>query len=171
MDTDNLTPMAYETISRAGDILDVLRNEIGASASGKKTEDDFLRGVRSHLRAIMRSTSRYLDDWNYAETMNVRDFRQGVRALLAHVETTIATPIAQRGKWESEYLAFIHQYTTLHGTPPAEADMQAFFRVSPPTVHQMVLTLESKGFIERTPGQARSIKVRLPAENLPRLTR
>ena len=56
MDTSNLTPMAYETISRAGDVLDVLRSEIGGSASGKKTEDDFLRGVRSHLRAIHRGT-------------------------------------------------------------------------------------------------------------------
>jgi hypothetical protein len=54
MDTDDLTPMAYEVISRAGDVLDVLRSEIGASASGKKTEDEFLRRVCSHLRAILR---------------------------------------------------------------------------------------------------------------------
>jgi hypothetical protein len=33
--------------------------------------------------------------------------------------------------------------------PPAEADMQRHFRVSPPSVHQMVLTIERAGFIRR----------------------
>jgi hypothetical protein len=42
MDTDDLTPMAYETITRAEEVLDVLRSEIGASASDTKSEDDFL---------------------------------------------------------------------------------------------------------------------------------
>lgn len=70
---------------------------------------------------------------------------------------------------QGQYLAFIHQYTTLHGVAPAEADMQRFFEVSPPAVHQMVLTLEKKGFIQRTPGEARSIKVLVPSENLPPL--
>ena len=71
---------------------------------------------------------------------------------------------------QGRYLAFIHQYTTLHGVAPAEHEMQRFFRVSPPSVHQMVLMLEKKGLIQRTPGEARSIKVLVPAEQLPRLT-
>src|SRR5712671_2272384 len=52
---------------------------------------------------------------------------------------------------QGQYLAFIHAYTRLHRRPPAEADMQQYFRVSPPSVHQMVLTLERAGFID---GQA-----------------
>jgi hypothetical protein len=48
MDTDDLTPMAYETIIKAEEVLDVLRSEIGASASDKKGEDDFLR-VSEHI--------------------------------------------------------------------------------------------------------------------------
>ena len=78
-------------------------------------------------------------------------------------------PKARSSALQGRYLAFIHQYTTLHGVPPAEADMQAFFNVSPPSVHQMVLTLEKKGFIRRTPGEGRSIKVLVPAEELPAL--
>jgi hypothetical protein len=70
---------------------------------------------------------------------------------------------------QGRYLAFIHQYTTLHGVPPAEHEMQQFFQVSPPAVHQMILTLERKGLIRRTPGVARSIKVLVPAEQLARL--
>src|SRR4029078_11681044 len=50
-----------------------------------------------------------------------------------------------------QYPAFIHLYTRLHRRPPAEADMQQNFRVSPPSVHQMLLTLEREGFIKRQP--------------------
>jgi repressor LexA len=71
---------------------------------------------------------------------------------------------------QGRYLAFIHHYTTLHGVPPAEHEIQEFFRVSPPTVHQMILTLEKKVLIQRTPGEARSIKVLVPVQQLPRLT-
>jgi DNA-binding MarR family transcriptional regulator len=36
-------------------------------------------------------------------------------------------------------------------------------------VHQMILTLEARGLIERTPGQAWSIQVLIPREELPDL--
>jgi repressor LexA len=51
--------------------------------------------------------------------------------------------------------------------PPAEADMQRHFRVSPPSVHQMVLGLERDGFIRRQPGVARSIDILVPPRELP----
>jgi Mn-dependent DtxR family transcriptional regulator len=50
---------------------------------------------------------------------------------------------------QGQYLAFIHLYTRLHRRPPAETDMQEYFRVSPPSVHQMVLTLEQGGFHQK----------------------
>ena len=75
-------------------------------------------------------------------------------------------PYTQR---QGQYLAFIHSYSTLHGSPPAEADMQRYFKVSPAAVHQMVLTLEKRGFIERRSGQARTIRVLLSPETLPAL--
>jgi repressor LexA len=70
---------------------------------------------------------------------------------------------------QGQYLAFIYYYTKLHGQPPSEADMQRYFRVTPPSVHQMVLTLEANGLIERTPWQARSLRLLLPREQLPDL--
>jgi repressor LexA len=70
---------------------------------------------------------------------------------------------------QGQYLAFIHYYSRINGRPPAEADMQRYFRVSPPSVHQMVLTLEANGFIERTPGQGRSVRLLLAREDLPDL--
>jgi SOS-response transcriptional repressor LexA len=70
---------------------------------------------------------------------------------------------------QGQYLAFIHLYTKLHRQPPAEADMQIYFRVSPPSVHNMILTLESHRLIERTPGKARTIRVLVPPDEIPDL--
>jgi DNA-binding MarR family transcriptional regulator len=70
---------------------------------------------------------------------------------------------------QGQYLAFIHAYTLVIGRPPAEADLQRFFQVTPPSVHQMVLTLERSGLIRRQPGIARSIKVLLDPQALPPL--
>jgi repressor LexA len=70
---------------------------------------------------------------------------------------------------QGQFLAFIHHYTTLHGRPPAEAEMAHFFKVTPPSAHLVILTLERRGLITRTPGEARSIRLKLPSEQLPPL--
>ena len=72
-------------------------------------------------------------------------------------------------KRQGQYLAFIATYTKLNGRPPAEADMQRYFKVTPPVVHQMILALERRCLIARTPGQSRSIEVLVPREQLPAL--
>ena len=70
---------------------------------------------------------------------------------------------------QGQYLAFIDAYTRVNGRPPAEADLQRHFGVSPPSVHQMVLTLERAGLIRRKPGLARSIELLVAPEYLPLL--
>jgi DNA-binding MarR family transcriptional regulator len=70
---------------------------------------------------------------------------------------------------QGQYLAFIHAYTLVNGRPPAEADIMRFFRVTPPSVHQMVLSLEKAGLISRKPGVPRSITVLLERSALPEL--
>jgi DNA-binding MarR family transcriptional regulator len=70
---------------------------------------------------------------------------------------------------QGQYLAFIDAYTLVNGRPPAQIDMQRFFRVTPPTVHQMLLTLENAGLISRQPGVARSIAVLVKRTDLPTL--
>ena len=70
---------------------------------------------------------------------------------------------------QGQYLAFIHAYTLVNGRPPAQADMQRFFQVTPPTVHQMLLTLEKAGLISRHPGAPRSIAVQVDRADLPTL--
>jgi DNA-binding MarR family transcriptional regulator len=68
---------------------------------------------------------------------------------------------------QGQYLAFIDAYTLVNGRPPAQADIQRFFCVTPPTVHQMLLTLEKAGLISRRPGAPRSIAVLVDRAALP----
>jgi DNA-binding MarR family transcriptional regulator len=68
---------------------------------------------------------------------------------------------------QGQYLAFIHAYRQLLGQSPAEADFQRHFRVTPPSVHQMILTLERAGLIRRKPGVARSIELLIDPQHLP----
>ncbi len=70
---------------------------------------------------------------------------------------------------QGQYLAFIHLYTKLNRRAPAETDMQRYFQVAPPTVHQMVVNLERAGLISRQPRKPRSIKIIIPTEQLPEL--
>src|SRR6186997_2968657 len=70
---------------------------------------------------------------------------------------------------QGQYLAFIHLYTRLHRRPPAETDIQEYFRVSPPSVHQMVVTLERQGLIKRKPRTPRSIELIVDPKQLPEL--
>ena len=70
---------------------------------------------------------------------------------------------------QGQYLAYIHLYTRLHRRPPAEADIQQYFQVTPPSVHQMVVTLERAGFIRRQPMVARSIELLVDPKLLPEL--
>jgi len=70
---------------------------------------------------------------------------------------------------QGQYLAFIYTYTLLNKQPPAEADFQRFFEVTPPTVHQMIVELERRGLITRVRGQPRTIRVTVREDELPRL--
>ena len=68
---------------------------------------------------------------------------------------------------QGQYLAFIRANTKVNGRPPAEADMQRHFGVTPPTAHQMVLNLDRARLIERVPGRPRSIRVLVDPDSQP----
>ena len=70
---------------------------------------------------------------------------------------------------QGQYLAFIYYYSKVNGYPPAHADFQRYFEVSPPSVHQMILTLEKLSLIKRKPRTPRSLEVLLAVEQLPLL--
>src|SRR5215813_11828730 len=70
---------------------------------------------------------------------------------------------------QGQYLAFIHAYTLVLGRPPAHTDLQRHFQVTPPSVNQMLITLEREGLIRRQPGVARSIELLIDPGTLPAL--
>ena len=70
---------------------------------------------------------------------------------------------------QGQSLAFIYYYSKVMRQRPAESDFQRYFQVSPPAVHQMVVTLGERGFISRKPGKARTIQLLLSREELPDL--
>ena len=72
-------------------------------------------------------------------------------------------------KLQGQYLAFIVAYTKLNRRPPAEADFQRYFEVTPPSVHNMIITLERRGLIKQALGRPRSIEVLVPLGEVPPL--
>ena len=72
-------------------------------------------------------------------------------------------------KLQGQYLALIVAYVKLNRRAPAEADFQCYFDVTPPSVHNMILTLERRGLIKRTPGRSRSVEVVVPLSEIPPL--
>ena len=72
-------------------------------------------------------------------------------------------------KLQGQYLAFIVPYVKLSRRPTAEVDLQRYFDVTPPSVHNMILTLERRGLIKRTPGRSRSVEVVVSLSEIPPL--
>jgi len=93
----------------------------------------------------------------------------GARGLAARSAAVTLRTVQRYTRKHGQYLAFIYYYTKIHGNAPSEADMRRYFKMSPPTIHQMILSLEKQRYIERTPGRARSIRLLLTKEHLPDL--
>ena len=70
---------------------------------------------------------------------------------------------------QGQFLAYIHLYRKLHGVGPSEVDMVRFFRVSPPSVHGMIVRLEELGLVVRERGVPRSVRVAIPLDEIPDL--
>ncbi len=70
---------------------------------------------------------------------------------------------------QGQYLAFIHYYTKVNGQAPAQADLQRYFQVTPPSVHRMLTQLNEKGLIHKQPGSPRSLALAIPVYQLPPL--
>ena len=83
------------------------------------------------------------------------------------LDRTSPAPTARFTAKQGQYLAFIWAYSQINRRAPAEADLQRYFRVTAPSVHQMLKTLHQSGLIEKQPGVARSIQLLLPPQDLP----
>lgn len=100
---------------------------------------------------------------------HVQNYSQSIISFPKTAARKVEQPKNQYTHKQGQYLAFIYYYTKLNGYPPAEADMQRYFKTTPPAVHGMVVQLEKKGFIEKKPNEPRSIRLLLSREELPDL--
>ena len=100
MDTDYFSDMAYDIIVRAARISDTLKSELGAMSGKYHSEDDWLIGVRKHLRMIIKDPEEYVDYWDLEEAEGVTPdkLKKSVIALCSRVDEVLAIPLNQRGK-------------------------------------------------------------------------
>ena len=98
MDTDDLTPLAHVTLSLCYEACDPLRAEIGATAGGFNTEDEFLQGIAKFMEGILRNPGDYLKSWNLLDEVDQTSFSKKVQRVRDHIAFTLKTPPAERGK-------------------------------------------------------------------------
>jgi hypothetical protein len=146
----------------AGSALQWMRRR--TSTLTRKNPLQRIRGSIAPLKGWY-TLDRVLAEYEQKQKAGNSEFNEVETSVFMVNDKVTASYTARQG----QFLAFIYYYTKLNGQPPAEADIQRHFCVSPPAVHEMILTLEKKGLIARTPGAARSIRVLLPREQLPDL--
>jgi hypothetical protein len=71
---------------------------------------------------------------------------------------------------QGRYLAFLLAYIERFGEPPAESEIGEALEVTPPSVSQMLKTLEKKNLIRRQAGVARSIEILVDRSEIPAWT-
>jgi DNA-binding MarR family transcriptional regulator len=162
-----LTPQERDLILERMLIDDELEARLrGATARGSNLV------VRLTLDEVDDLAGHVAAEANHCSEPRVRRVLDALHDRLASIEHTFTDgegPTMPYTAKQGQYLAYIYYYTKIHGRPPAESDLQRFFRVTPPVVHQMIKTLDARGLIDRRPGAARSIRLRLARAQLPDL--
>ncbi len=97
MDTDDLTPMAYESIIIANGITDYLKCDLGVRSGNYKNEHAYLNGILKFVRKIKYDPEDYLDYWNLWNELDLTAFGKGLKGLEKHILKIIETPFDQRG--------------------------------------------------------------------------
>ena len=98
MDTDYLTPMAYDCIIIANEASDILKTGIGAACYRFEDENEYLAGILKFVGEIEKDPEDYLESWSLLEELDVLIFKAGVIRLREHIEKTIETPFKERGE-------------------------------------------------------------------------
>lgn len=72
---------------------------------------------------------------------------------------------------QGQFLAYIREYMrrNYRGVAPTHSDLQRFFNLTAPSVNSMLVRLEERGFIRRTPRVARGIELTIDPDQIPPL--
>lgn len=135
-----------------------------SSADGKELRGHLDAAAKRPVRTVIKGQV-YILKVTVLESFGEDAFAVSIE-LAPKLDPSVAPSFTAK---QGQYLAFIYNYTKIHGRAPAELDLERYFQVFPPSIHEMIKTLERKGLIERTPGQARSVRLLVQSEHLPRL--
>lgn len=141
-----------------------IANYESSSSDGKELRGNLYAAAKKPVRSVIGGQV-YLLKVTVFESFGEDAFAVSIE-LAPKLDPSITPSFTAK---QGQYLAFIYNYTKIHGQPPAESDLERYFRVSPPAIHEMIRTLERNGLIERIPGQARSIRLCVQPKYLPRL--
>ena len=141
-----------------------IANYASSSADAKELRGNLYAAAKKPVRTVIGGQV-YILNVRVFESFGEDAFAVSID-LAPKLDPSIAPSFTSK---QGQYLAFIYNYTKIHGQAPAESDLERYFRVSPPAIHDMIKTLERNGLIKRTPGQARSIRLLVQPEHLPRL--
>lgn len=152
-------------IANKGAIGIAIANYRSSGADGKELRENLYAAAKRPVRTVIGGQI-YILKVGVFESFGDDAFVVSID-LAPKVDPSVAPRFTAK---QGQYLAFIYNYSKIHRRAPAESDLERHFGVSPPAVHDMIKTLERNGLIERTPGQARSIRLCVKPEHLPRLT-
>ena len=141
-----------------------IANYKSSSADAKELRGNLYAAAKKPVRAVLGGQV-YILKVRVFESFGEDAFEVSIRPA-PKLDPSVAPSFTAK---QGQYLAFIYNYTMIHRQAPAESDLERYFRVSPPAIHEMIKTLERNGLIEKTPGQARSIRLLVKPEHLPRL--
>jgi hypothetical protein len=135
-----------------------------SSPEGEELRDNLYAAAKKPVRTVINGQLHILKVRTY-ESFGEDAFTVSIKPAPKLDPSTAPSYTAKQG----QYLAFIYNYTQIHRRAPAELDLQHYFQVSAPAIHEMIRTLERNGLIEKIPGRARSIRLLVQPEHLPRL--
>ncbi len=141
-----------------------IANYASSSSSAKELRGNLVAAAAKPVRTVIAGQVRILRV-RVSESFGEEAFSVDIE-LAPKLDPAVAPSFTAK---QGQYLAFIYNYTNVHREPPAEADLERYFRVSSASIHGMIKTLERHGLIEKTPGRSRSMRVLVLPEHLPRL--
>lgn len=148
--------------------------------------NDLARNARAGMESALIQLREMLQDQFYMEETPL-EVQLVMENAVAALEEALGGPQAsalQRPSFrlpavdlptpkQGQFLAYIHEYMLRNhaGVAPTHAVLQRFFNLTPPSVNSMLKRLEKRGFIRRTPGQARAITLTIDPRLVPELER
>lgn len=120
-----------EVSARRGNAAFGIANFKSSGSDAKQLRRNLYAAARKPVRAVLNGKLSILRVRIY-DSFGADAFEVTIGRAPQRNATTMPSFTAKQG----QYLAFIYHYSKIHRQAPAESDLQNYFRVSPPSVHE-----------------------------------